>query len=741
MIVIMKILALKKLLRRTKSFQILFTFSFLAFSTCGFATTYYVSSTGDDSNTGTSIAEAWSTIGKVNSSTFLPGDTLYFEGGQTFSGSIYLPATDANDPNNIFVVSSYGTGRAIISAGTSYGFYAYNTQGFSISNLIFDGNSATTNTNAGIIIFSDLSGDVKLSNISIDNAEIKNFGKEGIKIYTTVSLTGYQNITLSNLSVHDVTNNGIIIFGFLTQSLVGWQHKNVSVSNCEVYNVPGSAVPANYEGSGIVMEGVDGGIILNCVAHDNGQNNTFCGGPAGIWTLESTNVTIQSCESYRNHSGTGCDGAGFDLDGGVTNSIIQYNYSHDNDGAGYLLGQYANARPWGNNTMRYNVSQNDGITNEGGIDVFKGPGTTMSGANIYNNTIYISPQSANISESAVYFTNWFTGINNVAFYNNIFYTTGGVPFVGIPSGYSAFFAGNIYWSSGSPFSLFYQGSNYSSLASWRAATGNEMISGSNTGINSDPLLTNPGSGGTIGFGNSLTSLNAYKINNVTSPANNAGLDLFSLFSINTGNTDFWGTILPGGSVDGIGANQFSIPLPLVILYFNGSCAVTQQNISWATGEETNMRSIDLMYSGDGKKFSLLSAISPKGSNSVYSYANDMALPGNNYYQLKMTDLDGSISYSAILNINCQNISDKMSAGPNPFINYFNISIESTTAGPATITFYDVMGKLLSQRIVPLQEGSNQISYEGMGGLPYGIYYLRIINQDKTEHFKMLKAGN
>ena len=397
-------------LEKTNITQGLLTMLLLVFSTASFGSAYYVSSTGDDSNNGTSIATAWATINKVNSVVFLPGDALYFEGGQTFNGNIYLPASDANDPNNIFVITSYGTGRATINAGNSYGFSAYNTQGFSISNLIFDGNNTSTNTDAGISVFSDLSGDVKLGNISISNIEVKNFGLEGIKIYTSVNLTGFQNLSLSNLSVHDVMTNGIIIFGFLSQSLVGWQHKNVSVSDCEVYNVPGTSIPAFYEGNGIVLEGVDGGVIQNSVAHDNGQNNTFCGGPAGIWTLESNNVVIQSCESYRNHSGTGCDGAGFDLDGGVTNSIMQYNYSHDNDGAGYLLGQYANARPWSNNTMRYNISQNDGITNEGGIGVFKGPGTTMSGANIYNNTIYISPQATNANESAVYFTNWLTGI-------------------------------------------------------------------------------------------------------------------------------------------------------------------------------------------------------------------------------------------------------------------------------------------------------------------------------------------
>ncbi len=728
-------------LEKTNIIQVLITIILLVYSEFSFGSAYYVSSNGDDSNNGTTIATAWATIGKVNSTVFLPGDSLYFEGGQTFNGNIYLPATDANDPNNIFAITSYGTGKATINAGSSYGFYAYNTQGFSISNLIFDGNNTSTNTGIGISIFSDLSGDVKLSNISISNIEVKNFGSEGIKIYTTVNLTGFQNVSLSDLIVHDVTNNGIIMFGFISQSLVGWQHKNVTVSNCEVYNVPGSSVPANYQGSGIVLEGVDGGVIQNSVAHDNGQNNTFCGGPAGIWTLESNNMIIQSCESYRNHSGAGCDGAGFDLDGGVTNSIMQYNYSHDNDGAGYLLGQYDHARPWSNNTMRYNISENDGITNEGGIELFKGPGTTMSGANIFNNTVYVSTQAANTNESAVYFSNWVMGIDGVAFYNNIFYSTGGVPLVNIPMGYSAFFAGNIYWTSGSSLSILYQGNQYSSLASWQTATGNEIVGGSPAGYTSDPMLTNPGAGGTIGFGNSLTSLDAYKINNSNSSANATALDLSSLYSINTGTKDFWGTPIPGGTANDIGANQFSTVLPLVLLNFSGSCLGTAQKISWSTGEETNMKSIELMYSADGTEFRSLTDIAPKGSNSDYSYINDSTVPGNNYYKLKMTDLDGFVSYSAVLDIKCGMVSDKIKVNPNPFSNSFNVSIETVAEGSATISLYDAVGKLIFQKNPMLLEGNNLFYYDGLDRLPSGIYFLRIVNKDKSEYVRLLKSGN
>ena len=54
------------------------------------------------------------------------------------------------------------------------------------------------------------------------------------------------------------------------------------------------------------------------------------------------------------------DGVGFDFDGGVTNSVMQYNYSHDNDAAGFLRAQYAFApQPMKNIGSRILVIQVD----------------------------------------------------------------------------------------------------------------------------------------------------------------------------------------------------------------------------------------------------------------------------------------------------------------------------------------------------------------------------------------------
>src|SRR4051794_36461576 len=100
-------------------------------ATIATATTYYVGSTGSDLNTGLSASEAWSTIDKINSINLRPGDKVLFEGGHTFIGNIYLDYNDANDSTNVVTISNYGTGRATINASTSYGLYAYNTQGIS----------------------------------------------------------------------------------------------------------------------------------------------------------------------------------------------------------------------------------------------------------------------------------------------------------------------------------------------------------------------------------------------------------------------------------------------------------------------------------------------------------------------------------------------------------------------------------------------------------------------------------
>lgn len=120
----------------------------LLFSQLVSATTYYVSNTGNDTNTGASPSAPWKTIAKVNSmmSGLAPGDSVLFKRGDVFkerltitrSGTAVLP----------IVFSSYGAGpkalldgKDTLSGWTLYGGNIwrayYNTPGGYVCNNVF----------------------------------------------------------------------------------------------------------------------------------------------------------------------------------------------------------------------------------------------------------------------------------------------------------------------------------------------------------------------------------------------------------------------------------------------------------------------------------------------------------------------------------------------------------------------------------------------------------------------------
>jgi autotransporter-associated beta strand protein len=75
---------------------------------CAHATTYYVSPTGSDSNTGASPLTPWQSVTKVDSTNFNPGDQVLFQTGGNWYGS--LNATSSGSASQPIVYGSYGSG-------------------------------------------------------------------------------------------------------------------------------------------------------------------------------------------------------------------------------------------------------------------------------------------------------------------------------------------------------------------------------------------------------------------------------------------------------------------------------------------------------------------------------------------------------------------------------------------------------------------------------------------------------
>ncbi len=470
--------------------------------------------------------------------------------------TIALGAEDTGTAANPIVIGSYGTGRATLQAGDGMALFAVNASGIEVNDLRFTGSynalgQSGANISSGVEFQNTLANNTKLNYLRVNNVETSGFKLDGIRIAGYNVKSGFNDVRITNSSSHDNGDAGIVVVGTFLSNATTWSHTNLYIADSQAYNNAGIANANIHTGDGIRISDVNGATLERNVAYNNGQWNNFTGGgPFGIWAFDSNAVVIQYNESYNNKSSNQFDGGGFDLDGGTSNSIIQYNYSHGNRGAGLLAYQYGGARAWKNNIFRYNISEND-CRGGGYGGIYLGGSITQ--LQVYNNTVYLTPFTG-VTPAGIRIRTVGTAIN---LRNNIVVTTGGVRLMdsGTTNG-NVTFQGNDFWSTSPTFQMWWGSTNYSSLAAFRTGTGQEKLNGNNTGFQLDPQLKTPGGGGTIGFGGNLTSLLAYTLKD-TSPMINAGLNLTTLFGLSVGTRDFYGNTIPVNGAFDIGAHEYN----------------------------------------------------------------------------------------------------------------------------------------------------------------------------------------
>ena len=508
--------------------------------------TYYVTSAGSDSATGDAQTAAWKTLNRANAQKLRPGDTVLLATGQTFNGTITIPSTESGTKTAPITFGTYGTanGRATIKSGAAAGVDIANAAGVVVNNLNFVGSGAATNTAVGIWVHVDAAAK-SLSTLNLKNVDVSGYGREGMRIFVSGAGSSFNDVKVEYTNFHDNLYGGLKVTATAHNA-----NKNYLVNHVNAWNGPGSRLVGGVTGSGIYLADVDGARISRCVVHDNGKDGAA---PVGIWAAGSNRVTIEYCESYNNHTATTTDGGGFDFDWDVTNSTMQYNYSHNNDGPGYILaaGDHVNS----GNTVRYSISENDGRRNgRAGMQLWG----NVTNASIYNNVVYMT-NTGNSNCAALFAHDM--GSNgkrpqNVAVDNNIFYTTAGAKILNITRGVAQYgtmkFAGNAYYTSSGTFKIQWGATLYTAMSDWQTASAQEMVNGVASGYQGDPKLTAAGAGGTIGNADKLRNLLAYKLS-TDSPLINRGVAPPTFLSSTM--TDFYGDVLPKGGKYDIGVDE------------------------------------------------------------------------------------------------------------------------------------------------------------------------------------------
>lgn len=158
-------------------------------------------------------------------------------------------------------------------------------------------------------------------------------------------------------------------------------------------------------------------------------------------------------------------------------------------------------------------------------------------------------------------------------------------------------------------------------------------------------------------------------------------------------------------------------IPLKLESFTGISSDCNALLSWKTGIEQNVKNLEVQKSHEGVSFTKVGEVSPKGSNSSYSFATPNS--SDAFFRLKINDFDGHNEYSNVLHIKstCTNLAYQ--AIPNPASN--SIEILGLT-NEDKIFIIDMLGrKVLSFHS---SQGNNKFDIQKLAS---GMYVLQVIN--------------
>jgi len=156
-------------------------------------TTYFVSAAGSDSNSGTSSTAPWKTLSKVNQTVLLPGDTVSFRRGDTFTGGIVTAQSGTSTAP--ITLNSFGAGNPpTVTGGKSGNCIRINGNFTAV-----DGLRAVACGYAGISITGDRN---TVRNSSASNNAV------GLKVGNSSDFGKYAGNSLTNNNVMNVNTPG-----------------------------------------------------------------------------------------------------------------------------------------------------------------------------------------------------------------------------------------------------------------------------------------------------------------------------------------------------------------------------------------------------------------------------------------------------------------------------------------------------------------------------------------------------
>lgn len=158
-------------------------------------------------------------------------------------------------------------------------------------------------------------------------------------------------------------------------------------------------------------------------------------------------------------------------------------------------------------------------------------------------------------------------------------------------------------------------------------------------------------------------------------------------------------------------------------------------VEWRVENEVNVNRYEVEKSADGQQFIKASAIMPKANNNGtpgYSWIDENAFEGHNYYRIKIAGIDGEATYSTVMKVYMGKSREGISLTTNLITGKsIPLQMNNVPGGVYTITVTNNLGQRVYTKKINHEDGQGTENIRLNKNFIPGIYHLNIIKPDFT----------
>ena len=181
-------------------------------------------------------------------------------------------------------------------------------------------------------------------------------------------------------------------------------------------------------------------------------------------------------------------------------------------------------------------------------------------------------------------------------------------------------------------------------------------------------------------------------------------------------------------------------LPITLKYFTAWKRPDANRLTWLTTNEKNFSHFEIEKSSDGVNFIRIGTKPGQGNSGKetnYTF-DDNDMKAVQYYRLKSVDVNGNFTYSNVLRVNRDDLTNAKVIFSNRITNQLALRIIDLDANNLSIRIIDNSGREIKSQHVKVNPGENSFNLN-TGSIPSGFYYLMLSADNYKRTFSFVKS--